>query len=141
MNVDFLFFFSSRRRHTRFKCDWSSDVCSSDLAWRRARYARAPLPAHLWADAVEIAQQIGVNRARRALGLSYRGLQSTVECAAAPTPEFVELSGAEVLAAGPSIASGTSIEISGRDVHVVVRLGSDKVIDVASLVAAVRGLA
>src|SRR5260370_25189901 len=26
-----MFFFSSRRRHTRFKCDWSSDVCSSDL--------------------------------------------------------------------------------------------------------------
>src|SRR2546430_13192857 len=25
-------FFSSRRRHTRFDCDWSSDVCSSDLA-------------------------------------------------------------------------------------------------------------
>src|SRR5467141_1600570 len=25
-------FFSSRRRHTRFKCDWSSYVCSSDLA-------------------------------------------------------------------------------------------------------------
>src|SRR5207237_6392846 len=24
-------FFASRRRHTRFKCDWSSDVCSSDL--------------------------------------------------------------------------------------------------------------
>src|SRR2546430_16502157 len=27
-----IFFFSSRRRHTRFDCDWSSDVCSSDLA-------------------------------------------------------------------------------------------------------------
>src|SRR5256886_15836371 len=27
-----MFFFSSRRRHTRFDCDWSSDVCSSDLA-------------------------------------------------------------------------------------------------------------
>src|SRR2546430_7566730 len=26
-----MFFFSSRRRHTRFDCDWSSDVCSSDL--------------------------------------------------------------------------------------------------------------
>src|SRR2546430_11361877 len=25
-------FFSSRRRHTRFDCDWSSDVCSSDLS-------------------------------------------------------------------------------------------------------------
>src|SRR5256886_6685662 len=28
------FFFSSRRRHTRFDCDWSSDVCSSDLRTR-----------------------------------------------------------------------------------------------------------
>src|SRR2546430_16753348 len=27
-----MYFFSSRRRHTRFDCDWSSDVCSSDLA-------------------------------------------------------------------------------------------------------------
>src|SRR5713101_7646495 len=25
------FFFSSRRQHTRLTCDWSSDVCSSDL--------------------------------------------------------------------------------------------------------------
>src|ERR671932_314743 len=31
-----LFFFSSRRRHTRSLCDWSSDVCSSDLLY----YAR-----------------------------------------------------------------------------------------------------
>src|SRR5256886_9123901 len=29
--VAIYFFFSSRRRHTRFDCDWSSDVCSSDL--------------------------------------------------------------------------------------------------------------
>src|SRR5256886_2314529 len=28
------FFFSSRRRHTRFGCDWSSDVCSSDLVFQ-----------------------------------------------------------------------------------------------------------
>src|SRR5437588_12936388 len=27
------FFFSSRRRHTRSLCDWSSDVCSSDLIY------------------------------------------------------------------------------------------------------------
>src|SRR2546427_7355135 len=39
------FFFSSRRRHTRFDCDWSSDVCSSDLVTftreqlREIRYA------------------------------------------------------------------------------------------------------
>src|SRR5256886_11436998 len=29
--VRIVLFFSSRRRHTRFDCDWSSDVCSSDL--------------------------------------------------------------------------------------------------------------
>src|SRR3989344_7558497 len=28
------YFFSSRRRHTRLTCDWSSDVCSSDLSRR-----------------------------------------------------------------------------------------------------------
>src|SRR5580698_304413 len=38
----FFFFFSSRRRHTRLTCDWSSDVCSSDLGgghieWRVGR--------------------------------------------------------------------------------------------------------
>src|SRR5438477_9833974 len=51
----FFFFFSSRRRHTRLTCDWSSDVCSSDLralvggvltlgfARRFATYKRATL--------------------------------------------------------------------------------------------------
>src|SRR5207237_5930710 len=34
------FFFSSRRRHTRFKCDWSSDVCSSDLTSNRFNLTR-----------------------------------------------------------------------------------------------------
>src|SRR5260221_14598948 len=34
MYVFFFFFFSSRRRHTRSLCDWSSDVCSSDLGPR-----------------------------------------------------------------------------------------------------------
>src|SRR2546430_9458648 len=34
------FFFSSRRRHTRFDCDWSSDVCSSDLDNARNDSAR-----------------------------------------------------------------------------------------------------
>src|SRR2546427_3500694 len=34
-----VFFFSSRRRHTRFDCDWSSDVCSSDLDDDQSIYA------------------------------------------------------------------------------------------------------
>src|SRR5690606_8150956 len=46
------FFFSSRRRHTRFSRDWSSDVCSSDLALpkgeTRSDWMRRPLsPAQL----------------------------------------------------------------------------------------------
>src|SRR3712207_9193884 len=41
------FFFSSRRRHTRYWRDWSSDVCSSDLAGGRGRPQRQadPQPA------------------------------------------------------------------------------------------------
>src|SRR5947207_8114807 len=31
LDAAYEFFFSSRRRHTRSLCDWSSDVCSSDL--------------------------------------------------------------------------------------------------------------
>src|SRR5438067_10119450 len=40
----FFFFFSSRRRHTRSKRDWSSDVCSSDLAGRSVRRVRRVPP-------------------------------------------------------------------------------------------------
>src|SRR3990167_8385690 len=38
--MDVLVFFSSRRRHTRFDCDWSSDVCSSDLSFSGGSSAR-----------------------------------------------------------------------------------------------------
>src|SRR5438093_13156432 len=34
-----VFFFSSRRRHTRLVSDWSSDVCSSDLSCRSITFA------------------------------------------------------------------------------------------------------
>src|SRR5438876_4216863 len=40
MMLYLLFFFSSRRRHTRWTGDWSSDVCSSDLVV--FRYPRDP---------------------------------------------------------------------------------------------------
>src|SRR5689334_25046568 len=39
------FFFSSRRRHTTWNCDWSSDVCSSDLLGAMPHACRLkPLP-------------------------------------------------------------------------------------------------
>src|SRR3989449_8638718 len=49
----FFFFFSSRRRHTRCSRDWSSDVCSSDLAeqggarWSSEARSRLGLYAHV----------------------------------------------------------------------------------------------
>src|SRR5574337_961824 len=59
------FVFSSRRRHTRWSGDWSSDVCSSDLGKLEMRAAALPAPWHL---------VVGLLRAR---GLSWR------ECRAA----------------------------------------------------------
>src|SRR5215510_7408923 len=43
----YIFFFSSRRRHTRWPRDWSSDVCSSDLSlvWMSARATPGAQPA------------------------------------------------------------------------------------------------
>src|SRR5690242_21872701 len=41
----FFFFFSSRRRHTRLTCDWSSDVCSSDLVFGDVAGAEVVRPA------------------------------------------------------------------------------------------------
>src|SRR5436190_9030736 len=52
----FFFFFSSRRRHTRSLCDWSSDVCSSDLNHRRVWIG------YLLGVATLIAEMIAVTR-------------------------------------------------------------------------------
>src|SRR6266567_5887572 len=41
IEIMIFFFFSSRRRHTRFDCDWSSDVCSSDLVVKVYREMQA----------------------------------------------------------------------------------------------------
>src|SRR2546427_9060399 len=73
------FFFSSRRRHTRFDCDWSSDVCSSDLgaelpisdvvrsSWSRCLNAFALDPHEIrhphsveWADLQARRERLGV---------------------------------------------------------------------------------
>src|SRR2546430_7015763 len=61
----FFFFFSSRRRHTRFDCDWSSDVCSSDLPytwdWNAPEsVVTAPgKPRNLWMPSRTIASRSG----------------------------------------------------------------------------------
>src|SRR5947207_11394372 len=42
------FFFSSRRRHTRSLCDWSSDVCSSDLSRSQASVEEEDPSTEAW---------------------------------------------------------------------------------------------
>src|SRR2546430_4021227 len=71
------FFFSSRRRHTRFDCDWSSDVCSSDLGdhtrdrhWSRPRQRSrsvvtavlhtAPRQRHVPPEVLRVVKQIEI---------------------------------------------------------------------------------
>src|SRR2546426_10575029 len=56
----FLFFFSSRRRHTRLQGDWSSDVCSSDLA------TEAPLKETVRVAAVTVSVPLHVGVAESA---------------------------------------------------------------------------
>src|SRR3712207_8511992 len=58
-----LFFFSSRRRHTRYWRDWSSDVCSSDLVFFYASVAR-PYEALLAGAAMAFSLLTSYARAR-----------------------------------------------------------------------------
>src|SRR2546427_9044758 len=53
------FFFSSRRRHTRFDCDWSSDVCSSDLPLPAAQREVVTLRHGAGLTFREIAERLG----------------------------------------------------------------------------------
>src|SRR5207248_5666134 len=53
----FFFFFSSRRRHTRSYGDWSSDVCSSDLAAHWPRTLHRALDAVCAASAQHLAHR------------------------------------------------------------------------------------
>src|SRR2546422_206952 len=66
-----VFFFSSRRRHTRCSRDWSSDVCSSDLV------ATAPMDSYRYRDALKnlsrlIGQRYGERSEERRVGKECR---------------------------------------------------------------------
>src|SRR5436189_4526501 len=60
----YLFFFSSRRRHTRYIGDWSSDVCSSDLASYATRYIYKHIVAAGLADRLELQVSYAIGVAR-----------------------------------------------------------------------------
>src|SRR3989475_1636847 len=68
-----VFFFSSRRRHTRFDCDWSSDVCSSDLFndtlnAGKAGWIHNPVSAYIVARNRKLVTADGINHHRSLAG-------------------------------------------------------------------------
>src|SRR5438046_6736999 len=82
----YVFFFSSRRRHTRLVSDWSSDVCSSDLAAVGAAAASArhipypmrppralPPPSRWAAKPVAVASANGLRAVQKAFDLLMQG--------------------------------------------------------------------
>src|SRR5256885_8887301 len=58
----FFFFFSSRRRHTRLQGDWSSDVCSSDLAVIGQQHGL--VAEGLQRGLVEVGHGVGIDQGR-----------------------------------------------------------------------------
>src|SRR5205085_9301618 len=66
----FFFFFSSRRRHTRFDCDWSSDVCSSDLV---LAFGQCDADQAVELGVLELLPPGGVGGVARVLGIEAEG--------------------------------------------------------------------
>src|SRR5437867_7103160 len=102
----FIFFFSSRRRHTRSYGDWSSDVCSSDLLVGCAVEPGLD-------DAVMLQDQLAVRRARAArLGIVLADVPEAVHEQALGEPgpldlvEAFELRGEEVGLVDRPLAGG-----------------------------------
>src|SRR2546430_5646080 len=89
------FFFSSRRRHTRFDCDWSSDVCSSDLAKRHAGKGIAVAAAGVAAAAIittaASAANSGQERKSTRLNSSHRQISYAVFCLKKKKKEYLML--------------------------------------------------
>src|SRR5690625_6070114 len=78
-----VFFFSSRRRHTRWPRDWSSDVCSSDLDLVAiVRVATAKEPAHRYASVRALVDELERHCSHRPVSARQRSEERRVgkEC-------------------------------------------------------------
>src|SRR5690606_40641064 len=93
------FFFSSRRRHTRFSRDWSSDVCSSDLREEIAFLINADL---LVAGIATLVQSLGLGpvgiRMPVMMGASFAAVSSMVVMAGMPGVGMTGIFGATIAA-------------------------------------------
>src|SRR5256886_4709554 len=118
-SICFYFFFSSRRRHTRFDCDWSSDVCSSDLIADFANQTRDALlgPAVTEAFRVDFSQStlvspVAADYVRRVLRRMQRPDTTSVDEGVAR--EIAQRAGIKAVVAGELRQAGPSILISAQ---------------------------
>src|SRR3989475_1188337 len=114
LSVSF-FFFSSRRRHTRFDCDWSSDVCSSDLS-----LAVLPLD-NLSGDASQdyfadgMTDELITDLAQiRALRVISRTSVMAYKHARKPLPEIARELNVDAVVEGTVLRSGEQVRITAQ---------------------------
>ena len=99
-------------------------VCREFDAWRRRRRGRAPIPARLWALAVEHARAAGVHFTARRLRLNYYSLKQRVEgmgAARAPVPTFVEMVTSRLPSAGGSDCVIDLADARGATMRIVLK--------------------
>src|SRR6266513_3510852 len=114
VKIYYIFFFSSRRRHTRSKRDWSSDVCSSDLADEAFRIGPPePKDSYLRGDRIlEAATSSGASAIHPGYGFLSENAEFAERCGRAgitfvgPPPEAIR-------AMGDKSAAKTMMERAG----------------------------
>src|SRR5690625_6914313 len=108
-----LFFFSSRRRHTRWPRDWSSDVCSSDLAGERLLLIDADLRRPSVAEHLDLESTAGLT--------SVLIEEARLEDVTQP----LETDGLDVLASGPVPPNPSELLGSQRMKQLLDAAGAD----------------
>src|SRR6266480_4985314 len=113
------FFFSSRRRHTRLTCDWSSDVCSSDLDRDRRLDLLLVVERHAGAAPTEDRrEQVAQPTERAQIGHIEVGIGAWCRPATAPVP----LTGARERSIAPQLIVLLSLLRVAQDVVRLVDL-------------------
>src|SRR5690242_14750359 len=125
------FFFSSRRRHTRLTCDWSSDVCSSDLtefgkgAARRTRrdgnvpavlYGHGEAPKHLAVNAQAFAAILREHGTNAVLELEIDGKKQvamTKSVVVHPIRRYIEHADLLIVKRGEKVVVDVPVALTG----------------------------
>ena len=105
--------------------------------WRSKQKTRTRLPEPLWAAAVKLAHEFGINRTARALRLDYNGLKKRMESSVSGDtspvsvgPQFLQLLGSELTA-----VAECAIECQGaRGAKIRIHLKGPQLPDLAALI-------